>query len=426
VQTGRHRKARQFDAKILARLSGAEREPGRLTARLHLSVSAMTTADHLIAALRVDAQPAAWLRACEVAGVDWDDLAVTALALGLAPLLQGRLEAWGLALPEARAQAKLAFARQAETARHAARRAQLAEVLPRLPATPIVLKGAYLAEAVYPAAGLRPMNDIDLLFHPADLPAVAAVLDSLGYGVREKSPMVGPGITKHTSTYKRGLAAATPNPYLSTGASHMIEPHRSLEEAWFGLRCDLTPGAWERSRTAEIAGQPVRVLSDADNLVHLGVHLAFHLIMGSPSFVQLADIGVFVERVRVDWEAVVARARERGAAGYVYAALRLGQQSLAAPVPADVLRALGRAAPSRVRRAAESLSVADVLRRTQQAPLRRLSQRLRRGVADRAETARWAHSPAEWLRVWWTLVDVSRTDTWQMIVGRQQRPVDHG
>jgi hypothetical protein len=79
-----------------------------------------------------------------------------------------------------------------------------------------------------------------------------------------------------------------------------------------------------------------------------------------------------------------------------------------------------------VRRAAESLSVADVLRRTQQAPLRRLSQRLRRGVADRAETARWAHSPAEWLRVWWTLVDVSRTDTWQMIVGRQQRPVDHG
>ncbi|MBF8284161.1 MAG: hypothetical protein HW378_3076, partial [Anaerolineales bacterium] len=40
-------------------------------------------------------------------------------------------------------------------------------------------------------------------------------------------------------------------------------------------------------------------------------------------------------------------------------------------------------------------------------------QRLRRGLADRAETARWAHSFDEWLRVWWSLVDVRRTDTWR-------------
>ena len=70
-----------------------------------------------------------------------------------------------------------------------------------------------------------------------------------------------------------------------------------------------------------------------------------------------------------------------------------------------------------MRRAAEGLSLAQVMRRTQQGPLRSVRQRLQRGVADRAETVRWAHSPAEALRIWWTLVDVTRTDTWRMAVG---------
>jgi len=67
----------------------------------------------------------------------------------------------------------------------------------------------------------------------------------------------------------------------------------------------------------------------------------------------------------------------------------------------------------RVRAVSETLSLADMLRRTQTPPLRTIPQRLRRGLADRAETARWAHSFDEWLRVWWSLVDVRRTDTWR-------------
>jgi len=379
-----------------------------------------TPIDLLVGALRADAAARTWLADLAASGIDPGDLAVTALALGLAPLLQFRLEGWGARLPDARAQAKLDFARQAETARQVARRAQLAEALARLPAVPIVLKGAYLAECVYPAPGLRPMNDIDLLFKPADLPGVAAALHKLGYGSKDKSPEVGPGITKHTSTFQQaGAAAATPNPYLSASGSRMIEPHRSLEESWFGLKCDLTPGMWERSQPIELVGQAARALSPADTLLHLCVHLAFHLIMGSPSFVQLADVAVFAERVKVDWTEFDARARSRQAQGYAYAALRLAQRALAAPVPAEVIARLGAASPPAVRAAAERLTVQDVMRRTQKPPLRTVSQRLRRGVADRAETARWAHSPAEWLRVWWTLFDVRRTDTWRLL---RQRP----
>ena len=375
----------------------------------------------ILALLRADADPAAWPADGRLAQLDLDDLAVTALALGLAPLLQFRLEAWGRRLPAARAQAKLDFMRQVETARQVARRVQLAEVLSRLPVTPVVLKGAYLAECVYPAPGLRPMNDIDLLFEPGDLPAVSAVLAELGYASTEKSPEQGPGITKHTSTFqRRDAAAVTPNPYLSSGATVMIEPHRSLEESWFGLTCDLTPGMWARSQVIELAGRPARVLAPVDNFLHLCVHLVYHLIQGSPSFVQLADIAVFAQYVPLDWDEFLRRAVERHAAGYALAAAGLAVDLLAAPIPASVITALAAASPGSVRAAARSLSVQDILRRTQRAPLRSLSQRLRRGVADRAETARWAHSLPEWLRVWWTLFDIGRTDTWRML--RQPEP----
>ncbi len=370
----------------------------------------------LLGALRADADAAAWQQAVAAKHVDQDELVVAALALGLAPLLHYRLEGWGGKLPEARAQAKLEFARQVETARQAARRAQMGEVLAALPVKPIVLKGAYLAECVYPAAGLRPMNDIDLLFQPGDLPQVTAVLSKLGYGAKDKSPERGPGITKHTSTFQRaGGPDATPNPYLSATSSRMIEPHRSLEESWFGLRCDLTPGMWARSQPIEIANCQARALAPADALLHLCVHLAFHLIMGSPSFVQLADLAVFTDRVAVDWGDFLARAAQLRASAYGYAAARLARRALGAAFPPETLSALRAACPPGVRAVAESLSVNDVLRRTQKPPLRTLAQRLRRGVADRAETARWAHTPQEWLRIWWSLLDVRRTDTWQLL-----------
>jgi hypothetical protein len=374
----------------------------------------------LLAALRADCDADAWHARLEGGQGDLDDLAVTALALGLAPLLQHRLAGWGRPLPAARAQAKLEFARQAERARQAARRQQLAEALARLPGPPVVLKGAYLAEAVYPEPGLRPMNDIDLLFPPGDLPAVAEALRDLGYAAREKSADLGPGIRKHTSTFKQPGAAATPNPYLSGDGSLMIEPHRSLEESWFGLRCDLTPGMLDRAVPLEFAGQPARALAPADALLHLAVHLTFHLVMGSPSFVQLADLAVFTRQVAVDWDDFLARARELRASGYAYAAARLAVLVLAAGFPPEVVRALGAASPPSVRAAAERLSLAAVVQRTQVPPLRSLPQRLRRGLSDRAETARWAHSPVEWTRIWWTLLDVARTDTFHGLVSRHR------
>ena len=53
----------------------------------------------------------------------------------------------------------------------------------------IVLKGAYVAEAVYKNIALRPMSDVDILVKKKDLPAVEKILLKLGYDPPEHPRM---------------------------------------------------------------------------------------------------------------------------------------------------------------------------------------------------------------------------------------------
>jgi hypothetical protein len=355
--------------------------------------------------------------------VDHDDLAVAAIATGMAPLLHWQLDGWGVGL-EPRAQAKLAVARRAGAHREAGIQGQLAEVLDALAARgliPIILKGAYLASAVYPAPGLRPMNDIDLLFRPEDLPQAEQVLLELGYGARFKPAEAGARVVKHTSTFRRaGETARTPNPYLSADAGRTVEPHSSLEESWYGLRVDVTPGVWSRSREVTLAGHPARALSPEDTLVHVAVHLVFHLIMGYPSLVQLLDMRFVLERwaAGLDWQKIGGLTRAANAAPFIYGALRLAQRALAAPVPGRVLADLSEACAPGPRAQAERLEVADVIRRTQRPPVITLRQRIAHGLSERLEVARWAATPGARWQVWRTALDISRTDTGRALAQR--------
>jgi hypothetical protein len=268
---------------------------------------------------------------------------------------------------------------------------------------------------------LRPMNDIDLLFRPAELPAAEQALVALGYQARSREPEAGARVTKHTSTYRRaGEDAATPNPYLSPAAGRTVEPHRSLEESWYGLRVDITPGVWERSQEFAVVGQPARVLSLEDNLLHVAVHLVFHLIMGYPSFVQLVDLRFVTERWadRLDWPRFESLALAARATPFAYGALRLAHTTLAAPIPAPVLESLAAGCPPNLRAQAERLSLSDVLRRTQRAPVIKLRQRLAHGLAERLEVARWAPTLGAKWQVWRTALDVARTDTGRLIAQR--------
>jgi len=382
----------------------------------------------ILSALRREQMPETWQKECELANVNYDALAVTAIVLGLAPQLHYALTKWNVTLPP-RAMAKLGATFQLHEKRNTAIYQQLDEVLKECAKRglkPIALKGVHLAACVYPHIALRPMNDIDLLFDVGDLSSAEEMLEGLGYAGKHKSSELGPGVTKHTSTFKRESdSTATPNPYLSTQSERMIEPHVSLEESWFGLKVDVTGGVRERAVKENLNGHECLVLAREDLLLHLCVHFCFHLIMGSPAMVQLTDLLAVTSQGGINWRVFVEKAKETESAHYAFAALKLAAELLNAPLAAktaspdqNVLDDLAILIPDSLRHRVSQLNLNDVMKRTQQKPLRSIPQRIARGLSDRAEAASWAMSWGVWWRVWHSAFNVARTDTGRQILGR--------
>jgi hypothetical protein len=263
------------------------------------------------------------------------------------------------------------------------------------------------------------MNDVDLLFAQDKIETAEQVLTELGYGAKHKDPNTGPGITKHTSTYlKSGKRGATPNPYLSPDAERMIEPHTSLEESWFGLKTDITPGVHERAVQTSLAGVSCRTLSPEDLLLHLSVHFCYHFIMGAPVMVQLLDLLHVTQKLNVDYNLLALRAGDTQSTPFLFAALHLAQKLLAAPCPEPFLTKLSRQIPTGLQTYIQNIDLALLLARTQQQPLNNLSQRIRRGLSDRAAAARWAIGLPKKLSVWGTTFVFWKTDTGLLLTGR--------
>lgn len=378
-------------------------------------LAARNTTASLLQLLRHEQTADAWLDASGRQVPDWDEMAVRAIVLGLAPQLHRRLQTWDVEIAP-RAAAKLAVTYEAHRQRNKAICRQLEEILAACGQNgvqPVVLKGAHLAHCYYEDPGLRPMNDVDLLFRATEMPQVERLLTELGYRGRHKASHLGAGVTKHTSTFRRDRAedAATPNPYLSADGDRTVEPHTSLEESWYGLRVDVTPGVRARSQVVHFGAQPARVLAAEDLLLHLCVHLCFHLIMGAPALVQLTDLLVVSRKEEIRWDAFVERARASGATPYALAGLTLARRLLGAPVPEELLPRLAQGTPPHLRRRIAQMDLETLMDRTQQRPWRNTRERILHGLRARAEAARWAPDLLTRWRVWQTALHVMRSDT---------------
>jgi len=359
---------------------------------------------------------------------EWEKIAVVAIAVGLAPLLYWQLTQIDLDLPPM-ARAKLAVLRKAHAKRNQEIADQLAEILAACAQKNIavlVLKGALLAPTVYAEPALRPMNDIDLLFQADDIDQAEVVLEELGYSGKHKDADQGPGVVKHLSTYRRdGNEGATPNPYLSADADRMVEPHISLEESWFGLKVDITPGVWDRAVPITLNNQPALRLSLVDLLLHLAVHASFHVIMGSSVFLQLYDIGqvLNVWGDEIKWPELLHRTRQVKAQPFVYAGFYWAKLLYSAPIPETTLAALEQDCSPALVAYVRSLDASGLLKRTQHPPLVTFQQRLQRGILDRKEAARWADSfNAKW-QVWQTALTFHKTDTMNLLKQRLKSEV---
>jgi len=184
----------------------------------------------------------------------------------------------------------------------------------------IVLKGAYLAEAVYGNIALRPMSDVDLLVQREDLGQADAALVMAGFTAREFH--LSPPEDENEFHY------------FNTAAKTMIEVHWEMTKPDYPFRWDVGL-LWEAAIPARIAGVNVLALSPEDLLIHIGVHAAIHRF--AFGLRPLCDLAEVVSRLAMNWEFLGVRARASGVGRSVRLLLALAAELLGAAIPANGL-----------------------------------------------------------------------------------------
>ena len=262
-----------------------------------------------------------------VSAGQWRMVADLAQQHGVAVLLYHNLKPLGLALPNEVAEELKQNYRQ-NALRNFRLYQRLGELLRLLQAKSIavlVLKGAYLAEAVYDNIGLRTMGDVDLLVKKEDLLRVEEELLALGCMPEEYSRV----ITQDDHHF----------PYKLPGDNLPVEVHWAILDSIYSSHIDMD-GLWSRAQPVTLAQSPALALSLEDLLLFLCIHIAKHVSV--MRIRMLCDVGEVVRRfgAELDWEEMGTRTRQWAKVRAVYLVLQLAQELLGVAVPADWLASL--------------------------------------------------------------------------------------
>jgi hypothetical protein len=198
----------------------------------------------------------------------------------------------------------------------------------------LLLKGAALVARSYQDAGLRPMNDFDVLVPTERAMDAMELLAQWGWRCTVRAP-------------RRYVPA-------HQGLAFKDESGREVDLHWHVLWECCAPGAddefWKGAIPASLGGAPTLVLNDADQLLHVCVHgLAWNEISPIRWVVDAMSI-VNAGLAESDWRRLVVQAHRLGLTLQVRGALHYLHARWDAPVPASALEALERTPVSRVER----------------------------------------------------------------------------
>lgn len=152
-----------------------------------------------------------------------------------------------------------------------------------------VLKGAALAPRLYEGLGERPFSDLDLLVDPAQVPAAAAALGTLGF---EPDPPrhLDDLELRHAATFR-----APPGP--------AVDLHWNLLK--FSVPPALTPHLLAASPRVDLGGFEAGVLAPADHLFHALVHGVDRPESTAPKWALDAALWIQSPPEAIDWERLV-------------------------------------------------------------------------------------------------------------------------
>jgi hypothetical protein len=235
----------------------------------------------------------------------------------------------------------------------------------------IVVEEAALADTVYDDPALRHCHRIDLLVSDGEMLRAAGLLPSAGFAppAGDRDPAPDHLAFRHES----GLA---------------LELHRRLSRN----RYYTVPSGelWARSQTAAIAGLPTRVLSPADNLLH--VCLLASTSGSREPLVWVADAWHLITRYPdLEWDVLLDCATRNRLALPVSITLGYLAEALDAPIPATVVDHL-RAAAAQTDRLQAEAAIAAAFAGTR-GTLRGLA-RMSGGWRPRALCVKWMLFPS--------------------------------
>ncbi len=190
----------------------------------------------------------------------------------------------------------------------------------------MVLKGAALSIEYYRDFSLRPMDDVDLLVRYSNARAATQVL--LRHGWHEQDEWAG----------QHGLASAVRDYYhgkpWTHSSGHVVDLHWNLLRFCLGPEADAD--FWNDSREASFEGLSVRILNPADQLLHICVYGAAWEHDAPIRWIPDA-LAVLRKAPELDWDRLLAQARNRTLTLVVRGALNYIERNLGDFVPIDVL-----------------------------------------------------------------------------------------
>jgi hypothetical protein len=274
---------------------------------------------------------------------DWRLLAPMAKSEGVAPLLYRTFQR--AAVPALKVPARILAFLASEYYQTAAQNMLLYQALDpilaalqaaRVPV--IVLKGAALANALYPDIALRPMNDLDLLVMRDDLEKAVGIIAESGYSVIDMAPGFSREFGHHI--YFKGHDQHEPAIELHWNLVANVADWRSPPLTWF----------WENATGWQIGseqkqpgiGPSALQLSPEAHLLYLAAHLMYQHLGAKPRLMWFYDIHLLICRFQdeIDWDEVLRVTDEFNWIPILYDILNKIKDVFNTPLPSDLLNKL--------------------------------------------------------------------------------------
>jgi hypothetical protein len=193
---------------------------------------------------------------------------------------------------------------------------------------PVLLKGAHLAALIYPEPSHRPMSDFDLLIPIDQMEFAVDALKDIGYVAEHSKPV---------ALWREGSRDLR----MQKQGCFTVELHWGIADPRDAVSIDLD-GLWRRALTVEIFGKTARVLSPEDLLLHICFHAGVSHQLDEKGLRPFFDVQAIAGRLgeAIDWDLVVARAREWRTERATFLMLELASEQGLKSIPASTVEKL--------------------------------------------------------------------------------------